>query len=211
MRVSSIGSAFPDDVSSDWISFRRSAGAIRSGLNLTCSDALAGQISVTPLMRLSLIALQRNKLLKKASSDISSFTSTKMCSSPPKEYRAVMGSPFRRSLAGRAALSPASFRATAYEPVPPRPPDGGRGPRASAPSLRHPPPGVRPAPFADARGRPRAAIPDDQLTEKRIVERRNRVAEIKHRIETHPEPAGDRQSTDRAGRGARIRAPRPRR
>ena len=41
-------------------------------------------------------------------------------------------------------------------------------------------------------------VPDDQLAEKRIVERRHRIAGIKHRIETHAHAAGHGQSRDRA-------------
>src|SRR6185369_8437736 len=72
-------------------------------------EALAGQISVAPLILLSLTAVVIERLLKKASSDISSSTSTKMCSSPPKEYRVFMlASPgsFRRQ-----------FRCVRFEPA----------------------------------------------------------------------------------------------
>ena len=67
-----------------------SLGLMTSGSNRICSDALAGQISVTPLIRLSRTALVIDSDLKKASSDISSSTSTKTCSSPPNEYRVFM-------------------------------------------------------------------------------------------------------------------------
>ncbi len=72
-------------------SLRMSSGAIRSGSNLIWKEALAGQISVTPLIRLSRTALVIDRLLKNASRDISSSTSTKTCSSPPKEYLMAIG------------------------------------------------------------------------------------------------------------------------
>jgi len=65
------------------ISFSMSEGLITSGSNFTCIEALAGQISVTPLIFAFLIAVAMDSDLKKASSDISSSHSTKMCSSPP--------------------------------------------------------------------------------------------------------------------------------
>jgi hypothetical protein len=85
MRVSITGSAFAAALSSAFISASMSSGAMTSGSNFNCSEALAGQISVTPLMRASRIAEVSDRLLKKASSDISSSHSTKTCSSPPKE------------------------------------------------------------------------------------------------------------------------------
>ena len=60
-----------------------SEGLITSGSNFTCIEALAGQISVTPLIFAFLIAVAMDSDLKKASRDISSSHSTKMCSSPP--------------------------------------------------------------------------------------------------------------------------------
>ena len=54
-----------------------------SGSNLIWKEALAGQISVTPLIFAFFTALVIDRLLKNASSDISSSHSTKMCSSPP--------------------------------------------------------------------------------------------------------------------------------
>ena len=62
-----------------------SSGAILSGSNLIWNEALAGHISVTPLIFASRTALVIDRLLKKASSDMPSSTSTKMCSSPPNE------------------------------------------------------------------------------------------------------------------------------
>src|SRR5260370_23682887 len=84
--VSITGSAFCAALSSDLISRSMSSGAITSGSNLICSEAFAGQISVTPAMRLSRTALVIERPLKNASSDISSSHSTKTCSSPPKVY-----------------------------------------------------------------------------------------------------------------------------
>ena len=55
-----------------------SSGLMTSGSKRIWYEALAGQISVTPLIRLSRTALVIDKDLKKASSDISSSTSTKI-------------------------------------------------------------------------------------------------------------------------------------
>src|ERR1051325_112555 len=65
-----------------------SSGPIRSGSNLIWKDAFAGQISVTPAIWASRTARVSDRLLKNASSDISSSTSTKTCSSPPNAQRA---------------------------------------------------------------------------------------------------------------------------
>ncbi len=87
MRVSSAASAC-SDVSSSRFSFASmSLGWITSGSNLIWKEAFAGQISVTPLIFASRTALVIDRLTKNASSDIASSTSTKMCSSPPNEYR----------------------------------------------------------------------------------------------------------------------------
>ena len=61
------------------------SGAMTSGSYLTWKEALAGQISVTPARFFSRRAPVIEIALKKASRDISSSTSTKICSSPPKE------------------------------------------------------------------------------------------------------------------------------
>ena len=53
-------------------------GPDESGSKWIWKEALAGQISVTPLIRLSRTALVIDRDLKKASSDISSSPSTKM-------------------------------------------------------------------------------------------------------------------------------------
>src|SRR5690349_2457344 len=113
IRVLMLDSAFSAAPSSRFSSASMSSGLIWSGSNLIWNDALAGQISVTPLILLSLTAVVIERLLKKASSDISSSTSTKICSSPPKEYRVFMLAspvPLRRSLRrqlDRVALEPA--------------------------------------------------------------------------------------------------------
>src|SRR5215472_12398989 len=93
MRVLMLDSAFSAETSRRFSSASMSSGLIRSGSNLIWKEALAGQISVTPLIRLSRTAVVMDRLLKKASSDISSSTSTKMCSSPPWEYRVFIAEP----------------------------------------------------------------------------------------------------------------------
>jgi hypothetical protein len=70
-----------------------SSGLMTSGSNLIWKEALAGQISLTPSIFASRTALVIDRLVKNASSDMASSTSTKMCSSPPNEYRFFMMPP----------------------------------------------------------------------------------------------------------------------
>ncbi len=83
IRVSSLASALSAVASSRLSSAIMSSGWISSGLNLIWKEALAGQISVTPLIFASRTAFVMERLVKNASSDMASSTSTKMCSSPP--------------------------------------------------------------------------------------------------------------------------------
>jgi hypothetical protein len=69
----------------DFSSRKRSSGLMMSGSNLIWNEALAGHISVTPRICAVRTAFVIDKLLKKASSDIASSHSTKICSSPPNE------------------------------------------------------------------------------------------------------------------------------
>src|ERR1700753_825248 len=84
-------------------------------------DALDGQIAVTPLMLLSRTARARARLLKKASSDITSSISMKRCSSPPNEYRVGISVPPRYW--GQWNLCLAKIRASACACAAPKHPD----------------------------------------------------------------------------------------
>src|SRR5689334_13351709 len=155
-----------------------SSGLITSGSNLIWKEALAGQISVTPLIRLSFTAVVIERLLKKASSDISSSTSTKMCSSPPKEYRVFMLPRSFRSQFRCIRFEPA-FQPARVEVCPcdrgiasQRQMQGPRGLHAADLQL------MQRAGEASDSGRT-VLVPDDQLAEQRVVEGRDRVALIK--------------------------------
>ena len=105
-----------DAVSSMRLSSRkRSSGAISSGLNLIWNDAFAGQISVTPLIRLSRTPLVIDRPLKNACSDISSSHSTKMCSSPPKEYLVFIAPPLFVTRQVLRNVSQATAQETVYQ------------------------------------------------------------------------------------------------
>ncbi len=76
IRVSSRFSAASASASSPLIRSIISSGEITSGSKRTSNEALAGQISVTPGISASRTSLLSDRLMKKASSDISSSTST---------------------------------------------------------------------------------------------------------------------------------------
>src|SRR5690348_2320853 len=174
IRVLMLDSAFAAAPSRRFSSASMSSGLIWSGSNLIWNEALAGQISVTPLIRLSLTAVVIERLLKKASSDISSSTSTKMCSSPPKEYRVFMIAPPPplRSFRGefrRVALEPAFQPACVEFRLCDR--------RIACQRQMQRPRGLHAADFQllqrthQTRDGGRAVlVPDDQLAEQRIVE-----------------------------------------
>src|SRR4051812_27526535 len=208
MRVLMLESAFSAAPSRRFSSASMSSGLMTSGLNLIWNEALAGQISVTPLIRLSFTAVVIERLLKKACSDISSSTSTKMCSSPPKEYRVFMIAPppTVRSLCGqlgRIALEPA-FQPAGMEL---RRLDRGiarqcemqrtRGLDAADLQLMQ---GANEA--RDSRGT--VFVPDDQFSQQRIVKGRNGVTLIEQAVEAHAIAAGNAQLRDGARRGHEI-------
>src|SRR5581483_1712122 len=207
IRVLMLDSAFSAAPSRRFSSASMSSGLIWSGSNLIWNEALAGQISVTPFILLSFTAVVMDRLLKKASNDISSSTSTKMCSSPPKEYRVFIAPPpLRPSLRGqlgRVAFEPA-FQPARVEL---RLRDRRIGSQRQMQGLR----GLDAADLqlAERAGQARdrrfpALVPDDQLAEQRVIERRDRAAGIEQRIEPYAVAAGDPQRIDRTGSGHEV-------
>ena len=192
IRVLIFDSAFSAAASIRFSSASMSSGAITSGSNLTWKEALAGQISVTPLICASRTAVVIDRLLKKASSDIASSTSTKTCSSAPKEYlfcivafaschfslAALVSSHVSSQPVWNAAARTASSSASATW-------SGSRR--------------LHPADFELVQRalEPRDGVsavlaPDDQLAEERVVEGRDLVARIEHGVEADARTAGHR-------------------
>src|SRR5260370_14582909 len=107
IRVLITDSALSAALSSFFSSVSKLVGLILSGSNLIWKEALAGQISVTPAIWLSLTAFVIDRDLKKAWSDIASSISAKMCSSPPNEYRVFMAEPSLSRQSKRVLFKPA--------------------------------------------------------------------------------------------------------
>ena len=184
MRVLMTGSAFCAALSMPCTSRNMSSGLMMSGLNLTWKDALAGQISVTPAIWLSRSAFVMDRLLKKASSDISSLHSTKRCSSPPKEYRLFIRQPPQRPPVGGEFRFQPCFEEMRVEAPGGHVGVGGQVPRAAARSSecrRLSRPASAWPQLRQARGAIRAM--HDQLAEQGIVEGRHRVAFEEHGVE----------------------------